>query len=317
MKNIPERLIAVTNPAGTRRKLAESALSRLHTVFGNRFVERHTYPSPKHTTEMLKETLREGDIVATIGGDGTARTAVEALADPTIPAHEAILLPLPYGFQNDLARQLHGSARSNDPAKIIYGSSVIDITPMQVTLEGEESVEYLSALYAGIGLMAHAAYFQESEEYRSHWLYRTAATRDLYSMRLFPWVMRHAQPFHATVDGVERELTDVTVAKIPVLAKYLHPPVNFLEDEACYMEIQQKSLREIGAYVGRLIAQPRVSPPAHEILRGANNTKSLTVLDDTFLHTDGDARAVTAGTTVTFTLHDSTYRAFTTHPDAS
>ena len=312
MRNMPERIVTVTNPAGTRQGIAHRATNRLREVFGTRVVEQHTYPRQKDTTEHLKEIVQAGDVVVTLGGDGTARTAVEALADVSTPAHRAYLLPLPFGFQNDLSRQLYGGRRNDDPAEIIRDSSVVNLTPLRVTLEHEGREEYLSALYTSVGLIANAAAYLESQEFRDNWMYHSGLMRDTYSLRVLPWALAHRDPIRATIDGVEREILDATVAKIPSLARYLHPPVELIDDKACYMEIRSRSLLEIGTYVARLAAQPFVAAPSHQLLDSTSEQKVITVHDDTRIHTDGDARPIAAGTMVTVCLHDAAYQALTT-----
>lgn len=312
MRNLPERIVTVCNPAGTRQGIAHRATERLREVFGGRVVEQYTAPRQKDTTDQLKETVRAGDIVVTLGGDGTARTAVEAMADISAPAHQAYLLPLPYGFQNDLSRQLYGARRNSDPAEIIRDASVVNLSPLQVVLEHESREEYLSALYVSIGFIANAAAYLESSEFRDNWMYRNRILRDAYSLRVLPWALAHRDIICATVDGFDREILDATVAKVPSLARYLRPPVELVDDQACYMEIRTRSLREIGAYVARLATQPLVAAPAHELLNSTSASKVITVHDDTRIHTDGDARPLAAGTTVTIGMHDTSYQALST-----
>ncbi len=287
------------NPAGTRESAIYLTASRLREVFGARVIEQSTYPRQKDTSARLKEIVREGDIVATLGGDGTARTAVEALADTSAPAHQAYLLPLPFGFQNDLSRQLYGARRNDDPADIIHDASVVSLTPLRVILEREGREEYLSALYTSVGLIANAAAYLESSEFRDNWMYQNGLLRDAYSLRVVPWAISNRTPIHATIDGVDREILDATVAKVPSLARYLRPPVELIDDKACYMEIRTRSLLEIGTYVARLATQPLVAAPSHQLLDSSSEYKVITVHDDTRIHTDGDARRIAAGTAIT------------------
>lgn len=317
MENLPERIVTVTNPAGTRQGIAHRATNRLREVFGARVIEQHTYPRQKDTTEHLKEVVRAGDVVVTLGGDGTARTAVEALADTSAPAHQAYLLPLPFGFQNDLSRQLYGARRNDDPADIIRDASVVNLTPLRVTLEREGREEYLSALYTSVGLIANAAAYLESSEFRDNWMYHNGLLRDAYSLRVLPWAIANRTSIHATIDGVEREILDATVAKVPSLARYLRPPIELIDDKACYMEIRTRSLLEIGTYVARLATQPLVAAPSHQLLDSSSEHKVISVHDNTRVHTDGDARPIAAGTTITIGLHNTTYQAFSTQLDVT
>ena len=75
------RVVVVTNPVGTRYDAIRPRVDDLQDFFGNQLREVESSPCPSDTTKMLKDQLEGHDVVVTVGGDGTARTAVEALAD--------------------------------------------------------------------------------------------------------------------------------------------------------------------------------------------------------------------------------------------
>jgi diacylglycerol kinase family enzyme len=310
-KNSFERVVVLSNPVSTRSETVVQQLDDIRERFGNRVVELASYPCPADTTDMLKTKVRWGDVVVTAGGDGTARTAVEALADASTAAHHAVLLPLPGGYRNDLATQLHAGHMLSQPSKIIESSPTVDIMPLVTQWEvGGTRIERLSALYSGLGAMATTAHYIASPSFRERPGYKLSWVRDLYGLSALPWTIQNVDSFLVeTDDGDVHELLDATVANSGVVAQYLHPPVELADHKAFYVELSSKRPQDVLPYIVRLMSQPWVLPPEHTMLH-PGHAKRLTPLSETYLHTDGDAEKIPAYTPVSFGLHTVPFRAF-------
>lgn len=296
-------MVVLTNPVSTRSETVGAQIADIRESFGSRVVELATYPSPTDTTQMLKAALRYGDVVVTAGGDGTARTAVEALADPAVAAHHATLLPLPGGYRNDLANQLHGSHMLAQPSKIIKEAPTVDIVPLRTTYEHEgREIERLSALYSGIGAMATTAYYIASPSFRGRPGYNVSWVRDMYGLGTLPWTLKNVKTFPVECDGETYPLLDATIANSGVVAQYLHPPVELADHKAFYTELRSRSPLEVVPYIVRLMSQPWLRPPEHTVVH-PGQVKQLIPLQKTYLHTDGDAETIAAGSHVTLGLH--------------
>ncbi|QQS21458.1 hypothetical protein IPM09_02940 [Candidatus Saccharibacteria bacterium] len=308
-KNSFERVVVLANPVSTRSETVGVQIDDIRENFGSRVIELATYPSPSDTTQMLKAALRYGDVVVTAGGDGTARTAVEALADPTVAAHHATLLPLPGGYRNDLANQLHGGHMLAQPSKIIKEAPMVDIVPLRTTYEYEgRRIERLSALYSGIGAMATTAHYIASPSFRGRPGYDVSWVRDIYGLSTLPWTLKNVQTFPVECHGEVYSLLDATIANSGVVAQYLHPPVELADHKAFYTELHSRSPLEVVPYIVRLMSQPWLPPPEHTVVQ-PGQVKQLIPLQETYLHTDGDAEKIDAGSKVTLGLHTVSFRA--------
>ena len=309
-KNHFERVVVVTNPASTRSEVVTRQIDDIRRRFTSQVIEIATHPQPSDTTAMLKDQLRGDDVVVMAGGDGTARTAVEAMADPIVPAHDAVLLPLLGGHRNDLAHQLHSNRAFAQPSAIIDHAATVDIMPLSTSWEdGGEVNERLSALYTGIGAMATTAHYISSPRYRQKAGYELPFMRDLYGLGTLPWTIRNVDSVAVESSGSIYQLVDATLANADVVAQYLHPPVSLAEHKAFYTELRTKSPHEVVPYILRMMLQPWVAPPAHQIAYPGEG-KTLTPLEDTYIHTDGDAERIAAGTPITLGVHATPFRAF-------
>lgn len=309
------RVVVVVNPVSTRHDVIQPRIDNLRESFGNQLRLVESSPCSIDTTNMLKDQLEPHDIVATAGGDGTARTAVEALADTDVPANRSILLPLPGGHRNDLVRQLHGMHRKHSPSQLIRDLSVADVLPLQTTFERDGiRSQRLSALYTGVGAIAAGAHYVSSPEFRSRPGYHNAFVRELHGLSVLPWTLRHAHSIAVRDDdSVERTLFDATLVNARVIAQHLHPPVDLLDDGAFYAEIKSQSLRDVVPYVLRLMAQPHVKPPAHRMLKPGEEV-GFTLHEPAYVHTDGDAELLDEGQHVSFGLHTVAFRALCSQP---
>jgi len=309
------RVVVVTNPVSTRHEVIRPRIDDIKQHFGHQVVELESFPEPTDTTDLLKDTLRHNDLVVTAGGDGTARTAVEALADPTVPAHRATLLPLPGGYRNDLARQLHGARHLHRPSQLIKDSAAVNILPLRTSFQFERGSEQrLSALYTGIGAMAAAADYISSPEFRSRPGYHNPLVRELHGLSILPWALKNTQNIAVQDDaGNERSVYDIMLVNAPVVAQYLHPPVNLLDDEAFYAELPSKRPHHVVSYLGRLMAQPYLKPPVHQMVRPGQDI-GFTLREPTYVHMDGDAEVLPEGVHIGFGLHTIAFQALCSRP---
>lgn len=304
------RVVVLTNPASTRHNAIQPQIDELSEFFGSQLREVKSYPRPIDTTDMLKDELKERDVIVTVGGDGTARTAVEALSDPNVSAHQSTLLPLPGGHRNDLARQLHGKQYFGRPSNLIRSLNVAEILPLQTTITcGDEQYRRISALYTGLGAMAAAANHISSAEFRARRGYSNVVLRELYSIGALPWTFTHTDATAVCDDeGVNRTLYDAMLVNGSVVAEHLHPPVSLVENRAFYTELKSRSPRDVVPYMARLMAQPYVKPPAHRMVTPGEEV-GFTLLEPAYIHTDGDVELLKAGQHVSFGLYTTTFRA--------
>jgi hypothetical protein len=157
------RLVVVYSPDSSRadeydRKTSHE-LRQLADTHGAKLVEVLLGDTPYlETMHMVRDSLRDGDVVFGAGGDGVNQTTLHGAFESK---RDVTLGFLPLGNANDFATTLNG--RIKNPVRIL-GSPTIDFHPLELLIN--DRVKFYVAAYATFGITTVAVDWLNSEKTR-------------------------------------------------------------------------------------------------------------------------------------------------------
>jgi len=236
------RLVVVYNPISTaRREVEQGVFSRLDECGELYETIRTRFRSYDANVDDIASQLRDGDVVLSAAGDGTASQVVNAVLQSTADAEVGFL---PYGNFNDLA--LAHMSR-HDSILNLLSAPTTNLIPLAVTLDNR-AWRYAPA-YLTIGWTATAA--SQFDELSS----RAVLSRLPRSLRLAQSLSQLASsyllhrtyylPHHETSlpSNNSKATTDILAINSPQVARIIRPSRPFYTDlEFGYKEVDMSKI---------------------------------------------------------------------------
>lgn len=150
-RNRNERLLLVANPragggrAGQQRDAVEAAVARAFEQAEVVWTE-----APGHATEIVRERVRPGDVVAALGGDGTCNEVVNGLMGDEGPREpSAIFTTIPFGTGGDLVRSLEMPRGLRDALWVAATGTTVHVDVGRVAWPGGARRWFINVAGAG------------------------------------------------------------------------------------------------------------------------------------------------------------------------
>lgn len=270
-----ERVVLLVNNHSTQTRDAHVRMTELlnsQATVSRLLIE--TREKSQDNIEMLQTTVREGDIVVTVGGDGTNRQAMTALMGTKVP-----LLPLGGGNGNNLACMLNGPLHHLMPCRVLAEGKVVVIHPILAQMSSElGNRECYAASIMGLGASGEGTARLNNQHYRNRPLYGSKAIRELYEAGTLVRTVLACEEFTITENGIETVLFERAIANGPRVAKYGRFPVQLTEHRLFMTEVRRKRPLQIAHWLGSVLCQPIMNPPAGRYLN-APEAISFTIGD--------------------------------------
>lgn len=234
-----DRLVVAENPRAShyRRISREVArLQRSHPDFG---IERiPTSANMNETHDTIMDTVRQGDVLVVIGGDGTVNQVGSVVTSQDFDRGDAPntpFVPLRGGNANDIANMINGRASLEE---ILRRGEMMELFPLEVTVTAPEEQTRQDPFDDGVYVRRALGYFSVHAA--------AEATRGLDNIKpqsdIIRWMLRHtgiqqarevfavlqpmaqAKPVIAIEDGYPPyALVDESFLRGDRIAKYGHP----------------------------------------------------------------------------------------------
>lgn len=310
----PQRILVAYNPVSSHAERTINAIDDLRARGWN-VDEVSTDVSQDITNQRIADAAGPEHALIASGGDGTANLILNALY--AMRLHRNYLAVNPAGNANDMWRNLHGGASLIETLQGRPMAAYALRTAVEYP-DGETCIKY-AAGYAGIGgagrgsrwlndvklLPGHKAW-----EPLAVWL---AVGRHPYFM-LEPDTETDTEPTpHRVVDPVE--VTDFSVGKADVMAKYGHTGADVFSPDALAFYSRQRGmaaalLRMLRLKNGTLAGEPLVADMSF-VVRARSPRTRLT------MYHDGEPLEVPDGSKLTFGIAPQPYWTLRHQPPVS
>ena len=304
--------VIVINHASTHTWRSQRFIKQLENVFGTDKTEvievlKRDYDEPGRLAKLLESKLDQNTLLGIAGGDGTISFIVNILLHKpglSAGARKAVLLPLWGGNANDLAYMANGLAMFSSLEKILEESETIEVKPLVVKIDGNESRSRLAVCYASFGASAYATHLMSHPRHRYKRVYRMPGSRLFFEAGSVMKALTDAKMFECEIDGVIQPLYDLMLINGSRIAKINRAPIK-LTDPYFY-EIRTKRKKPVVlSYFASLLRN--VTPKHAPIAR-----RSLVLHDGTWAQLDGEVEYVQKGSRVTVEHHDKPLRLLAT-----
>ena len=215
------RIVLIHNPLSSRAKgVSKKVIQPIQkaNLPSGQFIEYTITPiGPNNNARVLSRKLREGDLVISAGGDGTASIVANAILSTSFK--KIHMASLRFGNFNDIASTFPASKINIQ--KLLSGDyKTVKLFPLEVKTNNRR-FRY-AVLYAGLGLLAGAANQFENKKHR--YILRHGGANLVYSLvSLLPYYLRNKRhyfmPTYALGEETVADTTDYLAVNGPVVAK--------------------------------------------------------------------------------------------------
>jgi diacylglycerol kinase family enzyme len=240
------RLVVLYNPRSSNAGRTKGIIARLEKAYPGKLVIISLKQSAAQNLKMLRDTLKEGDILVPCGGDGTIGGVVEYLLYPTMPKElrRTPVLPVGTGRMNDVARMANGR-HFIDPLFALKHGQLLDIYPVACTctpLSGKgKPVTRLVIYNIGFGYSGRCSVAWNDPKFRANIQKRTRVTRPVKFFKTGTDLLKDATYFDVTYKGRRRTVLDVTAAVGHIYGGYYRLPVRLSDRDFYFVITDDKS----------------------------------------------------------------------------
>lgn len=183
-----DRMVIVRNPNSSHASEWEAYRDDIiaHTSFHNPVVI-ESEADPAATTDKLAHTIRDGDLVYGMGGDGLATTVAGFLGRATAP--DAALMFSDLGNACNAFHATVDTTVGNRPSDIIRQGTLRSIFPLRGRVDSPaseqadaESHEHIALTIFSVGAIATGAAILDQPKHRQAWLRNNPHTRYPYEV---------------------------------------------------------------------------------------------------------------------------------------
>lgn len=229
-----KRLVVVYNPRSTRQaEIQEKVLAELRGLGGylvGKFAVKKA--SLEENARSLAGFLMDGDLVLTVGGDGTASMTLNAV----VQSGKAVTLAgLAYGNFNDLGKIIGVDGGVTEVVRRYEAGETREIYPLEVKIDGEHWRYVLG--YVSVGMLAASTAVFEEPKVRSR--LKTGKTGRCFSIwTLAKWYFRkrHTEqwlPKDSTLNGQKiARMTDYVAVNGPQIGGVMRGGDWYLKERA-------------------------------------------------------------------------------------
>lgn len=253
-----ERVLIVANPESTgfRTEAIQQEFNSLKTAFPRGHEVRYTLEDPAANAGMLRESLKDGDLVIPFGGDRTLGQTASVLAEPDFQDRDITLGPVAGGNKNDFATSI-GNAQVSVLDVVRYGrSGPVHLIESEITdTDGNTSVERAINV-ASLGASADISQSSNNSDYRE--VARTGGVirRAMSDLRVVSGALSRLEPFDIHMDDdpdssrLRYEITFTNSRRVGGRAK---PPTEAGDERFYKVELDKKDPWTVGRLIGGLM----------------------------------------------------------------
>lgn len=253
-----ERLVALSNPRSSNADKVAKITAALEKAYPGKVVERAIGQTDVENVNLLKDTLKIGDILLVCGGDGTIGTVIEYLFDPAVPKElrQTPVLPVGTGRMNDVARMVNGRY-ADDPLYVLRKGRTVAVYPLVCTcvpLEGTGGAITRTVLYnVGFGYSGAGSEAMNDPAFRAKIQRLMPMTRTVEFFKIGATVLKDAPYFDITHRGKRRAVLEVIAANGHILGGYYRVPVRLSQKEFYFTISDDKSFLRTVRTVAELV----------------------------------------------------------------
>jgi hypothetical protein len=215
-------------------------------------------------------------------------------------ARKTPILPMWGGNANDLAHMLNGFPVGNQLDKVLSQGDIVSILPLRVVID-DKTVK-IATSYASFGAIAFAANRINKPSHRNRPFTGTYGLRVLAELYTITKAFIAVPTFRIQESGMTKSVFEYAMINGTRMAKIERMPVQLTDNVFYVARISRKHPVAL-LYVLRILRQKRFG-------RITAKPRKFTVLDETWLQTDGEVTKIKAGTVVTIGLNPQPFYAY-------